>query len=185
MAQDLLPNPSRDLDAALHRVFVGYAVTLASGPISNGRPVPAYTSSIDAAVALCESALPGWIWRLCQCSVSDDAWLMPDMNHPDFGESFQVLWPDIKYALEEGPGIDISTTPSGRPAMALMTAFLQVARGLIDGTKPPCPDLYRDFEISNFLDTWETDVWPKAKHGPIILTEVTPKERKPCNQPEP
>jgi hypothetical protein len=135
----MLPDPSRDLDARLHQAFRGHVLRLPKGgPIMNGGvPVPAYTRSMDAIVGLVEEQMPGWIWRLCKCSVSDDAWLMPDMNDPEHGARFQRIWPDCRDPLEDGPGLDASFAPSGRPALALCAVFLEVVEGLKGGTPDP------------------------------------------------
>ena len=132
MTNPALPDPSRELDARIHEAFRGPVLRLPlGGPIMDGGvPVPAYTSSIDAIVGLVEDKMPGWVWRLCRCSVSDDIWLMPDFNDPDNGALFQSLWPDCRDPLDEGPGMDVSFAPAGRPALGLVAVFLDVVDGL-------------------------------------------------------
>lgn len=126
-----LPDPDRQLDARIHEAFCGPVLRLPSGPIMDGGiPVPAYTSSIDAATGLVEDKLPGWVWRLCRCSVSDDAWLMPDFNNPDNGPLLNQLWPECVDPLDDGPGLDASFSPAGRPALGLVAVFLDVVDGL-------------------------------------------------------
>ncbi len=97
---------------------------------------PYYTASIDAAVALCKRVLPGWVWRVCSCCVSDDAWIAPDYNCPEHGERLKEEFPlpAERYADPEtgdmtwGPfdsGFDIDRRPPGNPASALIEAILQ------------------------------------------------------------
>ena len=63
MNKDIIP--SRVLDAALHRRFVGSVLSLSSGHfVTGGLPVPSYTASIDAAVSLCAQVLPGCVWKM-------------------------------------------------------------------------------------------------------------------------
>lgn len=81
------------------------------------------TSSLDAIIALIEQALPGFSWKVGTCSVSDDAWIVPDYNCPihgarlraEFGEPVRGEWTDA--------GVDIDRRPSGSPALALCEAF--------------------------------------------------------------
>ncbi|HEU4986843.1 MAG TPA: hypothetical protein VFT89_07240 [Rhizobiaceae bacterium] len=103
--------------------------------LMNDLRVPTLTASLDAAVALVETALPGWTWRVATCSVSDDAWAIPDFNHPVHGERLlqdfgQVegdpssYWQDIT---------DVDLRPSGRPAIALVLATLRALRAKEEG----------------------------------------------------
>lgn len=128
--------PSRTLDGLIHQRLVGPVIYMGGDCFSGSRTVPAYTASIDAAVNLVSRVLPGWVWRLCSCHASDDAWIMPDMNHPVFGAVFQAIWPDVRDPLVEGPGIDLSCTPPGNPAFALTTALFSVLNGLEHNVRP-------------------------------------------------
>jgi len=95
----------------------------------------AYTSSIDAAVALCERVLPGWGWSVCRCCVSDDARVWPDYNCAEHGERLKREFPlpaeryvDDRGAMTWGPydeGFDIDRRPPGNVALALCEAILQ------------------------------------------------------------
>jgi hypothetical protein len=59
--QIIIPDANRQIDGLLHQLYVGPAVYLPrSGPVADGEPVPAYTSSIDAAIELLEKELPGF-----------------------------------------------------------------------------------------------------------------------------
>jgi hypothetical protein len=164
----LAVNPSRPLDAAIHKLFFGPVLDLPSGIfMDGGNPVPSYTSSIDAAVDLCNTVLPGWIWRLCTCHVSDDAWLMPDFNHPEYGERLQAKWPDCRNALDDGPGLDLSYAPSGRPALALIAVLLSVLEGLRSNTSPKQDEssLLEIDALSNDLSQIETISWTDGAHS--------------------
>jgi hypothetical protein len=56
--------PSSALDAALHRRFCGTVLSMSSGQhYSDGVPIPAYTSSIDAATKLCRKLIPGAVLK--------------------------------------------------------------------------------------------------------------------------
>lgn len=86
-----------------------------------------FTRSLDAAVALVEQVLPGWTWRVASCHVSDDAWVIPDFNHPVHGERLMR-----EYGQVEGDPAaywqeitDVDLRPSGRPAIALCLALLR------------------------------------------------------------
>ncbi|MDH3740291.1 MAG: hypothetical protein OER56_01720 [Hyphomicrobiales bacterium] len=86
---------------------------------------PEYTASIDAALALVERVLPGWTWRVASCSVSDDAWIIPDFNHPLYGQNFRDFWPEecqrdpIEYL-----SADVDRRPPGNPALAILESML-------------------------------------------------------------
>ena len=132
-----LPPASRELDAALHKLLVGPVLVIGSKIIMDGGvPVPAYTQSLDAITGLCERVLPGWVWRICKCSVSDDLWLMPDFNDPLHGARHKELWPDCRDPLEDGPGLDISFAPSGASALGLCACLISVLDGIQEDEKP-------------------------------------------------
>ncbi|TIX28897.1 hypothetical protein [Mesorhizobium sp.] len=48
--------------------------------------VPAFTADLNAPVKLLERILPGFAWKVGTCCVSDDAWVVPDLNCPVHGE---------------------------------------------------------------------------------------------------
>lgn len=56
---------------------------------------PDPTTSVDEAIKMVQQVLPGWFWRVASCSVSDDAWVSPDANHPMMGEYLQEKYPVI------------------------------------------------------------------------------------------
>lgn len=87
----------------------------------------AFTSSVDAAIALAEKVLPGWAWRVATCSVSDDAWVLPDFNCPVHGERLKREVPiDIDWA----DFTDVDLRPPGRPAIALCISILTAVEAL-------------------------------------------------------
>jgi hypothetical protein len=87
---------------------------------------PNLTGSIDAVVSLVERVLPGWLWRIASCSVSDDAWVMPDFNHPVHGPAL-LKWAtnaELQDWFTAHPETDIDQRPPGRPALALCKALV-------------------------------------------------------------
>lgn len=119
--------PDRELDADIFcAVNPGYSVYLAEdgtwecmksgeyGPLV----APHYTSSIDAALTLVPD---GWAWRIGYCSVSDDAWVVPDFNSPIHGQRMKEQYDEATWH----EGIDIDQRPSGRVAIALCIAALK------------------------------------------------------------
>ena len=111
-----LDEPSADADILIDMMLKG----------SDGRePAAAYTASLDAAVELVRQQLPGWLWRVMSCSVSDDAWVTPDFNDPVHGERLRTEWPQecqvdpLAYLKT-----DLDRRPSGQPAIALLQSML-------------------------------------------------------------
>lgn len=45
-------------------------------------PIPALTSSLDAAIALIERVLPGWFWRAGKTSLFPNGWAYVSKTHP-------------------------------------------------------------------------------------------------------
>jgi hypothetical protein len=91
-----------------------------------GSMYPSFTESVDTAIGLCERVLPGWIWRVATCSVSDDAWVIPDFNCPVHGERLKCDLPEVWAQRDplEFLGTDIDLRPSGRAAIALCISVL-------------------------------------------------------------
>jgi hypothetical protein len=88
----------------------------------------AVTGSIDAALALAERTLPGWMYRLASCSVSDDAWVCPDFNHPTYGAALMSRYGGAFGGRDPAEAIieatDVDRRPAGQPALALIEAIL-------------------------------------------------------------
>lgn len=122
--------PDADIDAELHKLFP--PDWLRKRGRYRRENIPQYTASVDAALALVNSQLPGWIWHLCTCSVSDDAWVCPDFNHPIYGQEFQArfnqAFDDRDPAEVIIEATDVARHPSGFVALALVEAML---RGMI------------------------------------------------------
>ena len=88
---------------------------LSGAYIPNGAAwtLSAANGSLDAAKALHEAVLPGWGWRVAQCHVSDDAWVMaPDDSLAPDGEEWSTY-------------TDIDQRPPGNPARAWLLAILE------------------------------------------------------------
>jgi hypothetical protein len=136
---EALEGPSREVDGAVWCAVNGYPFVMwdGAGCVYRGKDgishiasnnISNYTASLDAAVALVERVLPGWSWRVATCHVSDDAWLIPDFNHPIHGErlmrEFGKAEGDPSAYWQEATDVDLR--PSGRPAIALILALLRV-----------------------------------------------------------
>ena len=99
-----------------------------TGNVSDGSveyPAPLFTSDPGAAIQSVYRVLPGWFWRVASCSVSDDAWVAPDYNHPIHGKRFLAIIP-AKHHKDPISSLktDIDRRPSGQPALALMQSAL-------------------------------------------------------------
>lgn len=105
----------------------GYeAAWIAHRPWRSMFGIPVYTADLNAAVALVHTALPGWIWRMASCSVSDDAWVIPDFNHPIYGRKLRKKWPS---ECQKDPvtylGTDVDRRPPGHPQIALLESIFR------------------------------------------------------------
>ena len=137
LIDDIRPNGA--LDAAIHiRFRADTGVHYADGEwVCDGKAIPAYSSSVDAMITLYEDVLPGWLYRFCKCSVTDDVWLMPDYCDPKYAQKFMDLYGEQPQdPLEEGPGLDISTAPSGHVALSMVTCLLAVVEGIRNERRP-------------------------------------------------
>lgn len=122
---------SRELDARLFWHFDRNAATRAFNNAATGRPrelpdefdllplglgrmgvvfaAPAYTASIDAAKALIERVLPGWVWQI---NLDRDETRV---------EGAPIWWPHYENAVENG-GV---TTDAPTPALAMCIALIR------------------------------------------------------------
>lgn len=83
------------------------------------------TGSLDACVALLRHAMPGFSYRIAECSVSDDAWVIPDFNDPRYGAKLMDVFPDeCKRDPTEWMGTDVDQRPPGRPSIALSLSLM-------------------------------------------------------------
>lgn len=83
------------------------------------------TGSLDAIVSVIEQELPGWAWKVGTCSVSDDAWLVPDLNCPTHGARLREQFGDAPQGSIWDEGIDIDRRPPGHVALAMCQAFCE------------------------------------------------------------
>lgn len=126
--------PDREIDTRIYCRVMGfefvdgdtqaYRVRGEDRPSKFGFMQIAFTVSLDAITALIGKELPGWAWKCGTCSVSDDAWLVPDFNCPVHGERLKQ---EFGHLLTPGSvmdaGIDIDRRPPGNVALALCEAF--------------------------------------------------------------
>ena len=126
-----LEKPDSNVDIWMFQHLLGpdrrywrFLCTNADWPI-RGFQYASLTGEIDAARALLGHAMPGFSYRICECSVSDDAWVVPDFNHPKHGAKFQEIFPEeCKRDPVEWMGTDVDMRPSGRPAIALCLSIM-------------------------------------------------------------
>jgi hypothetical protein len=91
-------------------------------------PASHCTTNLVEAVAMVKRVYPGWSWRVAECCVSDDAWIMPDFNCPVHGSRLKATYcEDTDWAGMT----DVDLRPSGRVAVALCISMLR-AKELID-----------------------------------------------------
>lgn len=129
-------SPSRDLDAAIHRRFIGVPLSLPSGHYDGGKPVPPYSSSVDACAALCTKLLPGWVWQVSEYSYKSDVCLYPDFSDPVHGASLRARWPDALNPTLYGPGINLTGSPETGSALTLLCCLLNALDGIETGQPP-------------------------------------------------
>ncbi|TCU34115.1 hypothetical protein [Rhizobium azibense] len=132
-----LTENSRVLRKSLEKVMVEELV----GPQNveawmQRHPFGMITTSLDCARDLFYSAFPGWLYRVMECSVSDDALVTPDFNHPEHGADLQYQFPLALNDPVEWFGTDVDLRPSGRPALALCISML-LAKKRINETNEP------------------------------------------------
>jgi len=98
---------------------------------------PSLTSSRDRISDLIETALPGWAYKMGTCSVSDDAWLVPDFNCPVHGARLMNQFGPIEKGSVWDYGFDVDRRPSGNMALAMCEAFCRAMAAVAekDATK--------------------------------------------------
>lgn len=87
-------------------------------------PFGSITNDLSRARELFLRAFPGWSYRVAECSVSDDAWVIPDFNHPSHGDALQKQFPDALRDPVEWFETDVDLRPAGNPALALCVSML-------------------------------------------------------------
>lgn len=136
--------PTHELDVAIVRA-VGYSISTVD-PLRAEKNIgdtlrivdfvnDPITSSLSAITGLIEVELPGWAWKVGTCSVSDDAWIVPDFNDPVHGERLKREIGPFKIGSIWDYGIDIDRRPSGQPALALCLAFLKAYKAMKEAGK--------------------------------------------------
>ncbi len=115
---------SAELDSAMQAFLEPHVA-------ANGLPASQCTTNLVEAIAMVKRVYPGWSWRVAECSVSDDAWVMPDFNCPEHGERLRSqLCQETDWA-----GItDVDLRPSGRNAVALCISMLKAWKAVNDGS---------------------------------------------------
>ena len=95
------------------------------------------TASRDEISKLIECVLPGWAYKMGTCSVSDDAWLCPDLNDPVHGPRLMQQFGPITQGSVFDCGFDIDRRPSGNMALAMCEAFCRAMAAVAekDATK--------------------------------------------------
>jgi hypothetical protein len=130
MAIDLLDwsgyiqTPTRNV----HEKMLGYTGTAEAPVLSFAAWPEPVTASIDQGLVLLHRVLPGWLWRVASCSVTDDAWVFPDFNDPVHGgelvRRYEQAYPgrDPSEAIMEAT--DVARHPPGQPALAFVESIL-------------------------------------------------------------
>jgi hypothetical protein len=78
---------------------------------------------IQFAVNTVREKLPGWIWKICSCCVSDDAWVVPDFNDPAHGARLHAEFDPVVFDSHFDSGFDVDRRPPGNPGRALLDAL--------------------------------------------------------------
>jgi hypothetical protein len=115
---------SPELDAAMQAF-------LESEHAARGEPPTECTTNLVEAIAMVKRIYPGWSWRVAECSVSDDAWVMPDFNCPEHGAR---LTSQLCQATDWAGITDVDLRPSGRSAVALCISMLKAWKAVNDGS---------------------------------------------------
>jgi hypothetical protein len=115
---------SRELDAAMQAFLEPESAT-------RGEPPAECTTNLVAAISMVKRVYPGWSWRVAECSVSDDAWVMPDFNCPEHGARLRS---ELCQATDWAGITDIDLRPSGRNAVALCMSMLKAWKAVNDGS---------------------------------------------------
>ena len=92
-------------------------------------------NSLDDIIRIIEATLPGWAYKFGTCSVSDDAWIVPDFNCPIRGPLLLQQYGPIEAGSIWDTGIDVDNRPSGNLSMTPCMAFCR-AMAYSKGHKP-------------------------------------------------
>lgn len=123
---EALEVPDREIDREIGALWPEpRPFNLSLAAMRNGMPIcPAFTSDLNAPVKLLERILPGFAWKIGTCCVSDDAWVVPDLNCPVHGERLMKQYGKVEVGSIWDAGVDIDLRPSGTPAIALCLAVV-------------------------------------------------------------
>lgn len=121
-----LDGPSRKIDLEIGALWPEpRPFNLSDRVMRNSLPTcPHFTYSIDAVVRLIKTRLPGWAYKMGTCSVSDDAWLVPDFNDPEHGPRLREEFGPVVPRSIWDAGIDIDRRPPGSIAIAMCIALV-------------------------------------------------------------
>ena len=126
------PGPDREINLALARSIDAVVMWQKDGCAAQEYTHWHFTGSIDDIVTLIEKTLPGWAWKVGTCSVSDDAWLVPDFNDPVHGSRLLEQFGPIESGSIWDQGIDIDRRPPGNVTVALCTAYCEARAAVED-----------------------------------------------------
>lgn len=123
---EALDGPDREIDREIGCLWPEpRPFNLAISEMHSGLPIcPAFTSDLNAPVKLLERILPGFAWKVGTCCVSDDAWVVPDLNCPIHGERLLKQYGEPEFGSIWDAGVDIDRRPSGTVAIALCLAVV-------------------------------------------------------------
>ena len=150
--------PDAGIDAEIHNRFPPSWLRLRGR--NRKENIGQYTASVDVALAFHNQQLPGWLYQIGSCSVSDDARVCPDFNHPVYGATFQAKFNDAFGGRDPAEVImeatDVARNPPGYLALTLLEATL---RGMIlqQGRKLRQPT--DNFISRNYWRLYNTGEW--------------------------
>ncbi len=86
----------------------------------------ALSGDLQAAIAIFEELLPGWVYKVCRCHLSDDAWVIPDRNDPKHGARLNATLGPCERQSGWSHGFDVDLRPprGPYPAAALLVATI-------------------------------------------------------------
>lgn len=135
----VIPEASRNIDGLLYQLYRGSTIYLPkSGPMGSGHPVPKYSSSIDAAISLLETELPGFGMSLIR-SLSGTSVLVSQSHDIEEAEAVLDMLKSRHPQLTELPDYDSSTISTKvdheKAASAICTALVMISMSITLGRK--------------------------------------------------
>lgn len=103
----------------------------------------ALNGDLQAAIEMFDEVLPGWVYKVCRCHLSDDAWVVPDRGAPKHAERFRAVLGDVAARSEWDLGFDVDLRPprGPYPGAALLIATIggvDVFRARVAETQNAC-----------------------------------------------